>query len=69
MNQKRGTVFRYPSNLDAIVRVYQHEPGPAVVDGMVVTTQPLTAIVDGETITVYARVIRPDDRRRTVHAV
>ena len=59
-NQKRGTTFRLPSNLDTIVRVYKREPKPVALRGMKVTTQSLSAVVDGVKVTVWARVIRPE---------
>ena len=58
-NHLRGTAFRLPSDLDSIVRVYQDEPDPVRIDGMTVTTAPLSAVIDGVPITIWARVIRP----------
>lgn len=60
--QKRGTVFRLPSPLDTIVRVYQNEPiavsSALESSKMKVTTVPISAVVDEIVITVWARVIR-----------
>ena len=57
---KRGTVFRFQSDEDAIVRVYKNEPRHVSLDGMRVTTQPISEDVDGVTVTVWVRVIRPE---------
>jgi hypothetical protein len=57
---KRGTVFRIPTTLDTIVRVYQDQPAPFTLPGMLVTTVPMHAVVEGVSITVWARVIRPE---------
>jgi len=57
---KRGTVFRIPSNLDTIVRVYKHEPRDVTLRGMKVTTEALSSVVDGVEVTVWVRVIRPE---------
>ena len=60
-NQKRGTTFRLPSDtaVKKIVRVYKHEPKPVVLQGMKVTTQSLSGVVDGVEVTVWVRVITP----------
>ena len=58
-NQKRGTVLRVPAPSETIVRVYQEEPDPLTLDGMTVTTAPITSVIDAIPITVWARVIRP----------
>ena len=59
LNQKRGTVLRLPAPSDTSVRVYQEQPDPLTLDGMTVTTAPLTTVIDAIPITVWARVIRP----------
>ena len=58
-NQKRGTVFRLPSPSETIVRVYQEQPDPLTLDGMTVSTAPITTVIDAIPITVWARVLRP----------
>ena len=58
-NHKRGPVLRLPAPSDPIVRVYQEEPDPLTLDGMTVSTAPLTTVIDAIPLTVWARVIRP----------
>jgi len=58
-NHKRGTVLRLPAPSDTSVRVYQEQPDPLTLDGMTVTTAPITSVIDDIPIMVWARVIRP----------